>query len=172
MNKVLGGALLIAGTCIGAGMLALPVAMAPAGFYPSVALLGLCWFIMFYTGLLILEANINLPAGANFISMSKATLGKSGTVVTWFTYLLLLYSLMAAYLVGSGELLVTALHTLFKLQVHEWVGALLLIVVVGIFIYFGTKFVDYLGRIFMFGFRQIGGYTEAGVRSWILLGTG
>jgi amino acid permease len=30
-NKVIGGALLIAGICIGAGMLGLPVKMAPAG---------------------------------------------------------------------------------------------------------------------------------------------
>lgn len=151
MSKTIGSALLIAGTCVGAGMLALPVAMAAAGFEYSVLLLIFCWLMMFCTGLLTLEANINLPCGANFIAMSKANLGKKGEAVTWLCYLLLLYSLIAAYLSGGGDLLADACHTIFKWQLPTWLASIPFLIIIGLFIYSGTKLVDYLGRLLMFG---------------------
>lgn len=151
MNKIIGGALLMAGTCIGAGMLALPVAMAASGFFLSILLLILCWVMMFYTGLLTLEANINLPLGANFISMSKATLGKTGESITWACYLLLLYSLIAAYLSAGGDLLNDASKSLFNLSLPDWFASLPLIIIIAVFIYSGAKFVDYFSRVLMIG---------------------
>jgi tyrosine-specific transport protein len=150
-SRTVGAGFLIAGTSIGAGMLALPVAMAGAGFYPSLLLLIVCWAVLFYSGLLVVEANINLERGANFISMSRATLGTGGEATTWAVYLLLLYSLIAAYLTGSADLLHQALLSLFKVDIAEWLLSLPFILVVTIVICAGTKFVDYLGRILLFG---------------------
>jgi len=151
VNKSLGGILLIAGTCIGAGMLALPIASAQAGFFPSIMLLLICWLSMWLTGLYVLEANLPLPEGANFISMSKATLGRPGEIVAWITYLLLLYSLMAAYLSGGGALVVQGMKSVWHTQVSSWVGPLPWIIVVGAIIYTGVKRVDLLNRLLMLG---------------------
>ncbi|MCK4869927.1 MAG: tyrosine transporter [Gammaproteobacteria bacterium] len=151
LGRVIGAAFLVAGTCIGAGMLALPVATAGCGFFYSIILLVAVWAVMYYTGLLVLEANINLPAGANFISMSKATLGKAGEGITWVSYLLLLYSLMAAYLSGAGDLLAGSAANIFNVHLTAWFTPIPLLLLVGIVIYCGARFVDYLGRALLFG---------------------
>ena len=58
-SSIIGAAALVAGTTIGAGVLALPTATAPAGFLPSSAALCVAWFYMTISGLLIAELSIN-----------------------------------------------------------------------------------------------------------------
>ena len=54
-NKTLGSALIIAGTAIGAGMLAMPLTSAGIGFgFTAVLLIGL-WLLLAYSGLLFVE---------------------------------------------------------------------------------------------------------------------
>jgi tyrosine-specific transport protein len=48
-GHLVGGTLLVAGTSIGVGMLALPVATAAGGFLPSLMIYFLCWFFMLCT---------------------------------------------------------------------------------------------------------------------------
>ena len=150
-NKLFGSALLIAGTCIGAGMLALPVSTAASGFFPSIAILIIMWFAMYLTGLYVLEANLNVRAESNFVSMAKAALGKWGEVAAWLTYLLLLYSLMAAYLSGGGAIFVDVVKSQLHLSLGNWVGPLPWVFVIGLIIYLGARNVDGLNRILMIG---------------------
>ena len=79
-GHLVGGTLLVAGTSIGVGMLALPVATASGGLIPSLFVYLLCWLFMLGTGLLILEACIWMPKGANLITLSSRLLGKWGKV--------------------------------------------------------------------------------------------
>ncbi len=150
-NPFLGATLLIAGTSIGAGMLALPVSTAEYGFFPSVVLFFMCWLCMMATGLLILEVNLWLKPGTNMISMATTTLGIPGKVVTWITYLLLFYSLMAAYVSAMGDLVSKTTGSYFHLQISTGIGSLLMIVVVSISVYLGMRSVDYMNRFFFFG---------------------
>ena len=94
-SSLIGGMLLIVGTSIGGGMLALPVAMAKNGFFSSILFLTLCWGVMTLGALLILEVNLHLPPGSNLISMARLTLGWPGQVLAWILYLFLLYTLLA-----------------------------------------------------------------------------
>lgn len=151
MNKTTGATLLIAGTCIGAGMLALPVIMAPAGFLPSVLLLAICWLAMYLTGLYVLEVNLWLKEESNFISMTRATLGYKGEVVAWITYILLLYSLMAAYLSGGGGIVRQYFEMETSLDVPDWWGPVSWALIVGCIVYFGAKRVDGLNRLLLIG---------------------
>ncbi|NQY89913.1 MAG: hypothetical protein HRT51_19660 [Colwellia sp.] len=48
-NKIIDSILIIAGTSIGAGMLALPVASAGLGFSTAVIILLIIWLLMTYT---------------------------------------------------------------------------------------------------------------------------
>ena len=57
--RVGGGTLIITGTIMGAGMLAIPTAMAGIWFLPSVIVLSLTWLCMMTFGLLILETNMH-----------------------------------------------------------------------------------------------------------------
>ncbi len=98
-----GGALIVAGTSIGAGMLALPVVTGAAGFFPSLAVLFISWAFMTLTGLLFAELCIWLKQEVNVLGMAKKTLGKMGQAVTWVLYLFLFYCLSIAYLIGGAN---------------------------------------------------------------------
>lgn len=150
-NPFLGSVLLIVGTSVGAGMLALPVSTAAYGFFPSIALFVVCWLCMMVSGLLILEANLWLNPGANLVSMAQATLGVWGKAVTWGVYLLLFYSLMAAYISGMGDLVSHAVESQFYVVISTGVGSLGLILLVGLAISLGLRSVDYVNRLFFFG---------------------
>ena len=56
-SKVLGSTLIIAGTTIGAGMLALPLASAGIGFSTSLMIMIALWALMAYTALLMIEVH-------------------------------------------------------------------------------------------------------------------
>src|SRR3972149_458434 len=81
--KLLGGIFIVAGTTIGAGMLALPVSTAFGGFFPAFLLFFLCWLIMLATSFFFLDVNLSLKGEPNFIFMAGKTLGKGGKVVNW-----------------------------------------------------------------------------------------
>jgi tyrosine-specific transport protein len=54
MNRFVGAAFIVAGTTIGAGMLALPIAGAPLGVLTSLLLLSGMWGVMYYASLVTL----------------------------------------------------------------------------------------------------------------------
>jgi tyrosine-specific transport protein len=151
LNRWLGGVFLISGTSIGAGMLALPMVTYEAGFIYSFFGLIICWAFMFSTARLILHVNLSIPGNTNMITMSEKTLGVWGKGFCWITYLLLLYSLTAAYISGISPLIVDFITWLFRCSVPSYLGPLPLIALFGAFVYLGTKSVDTLNRIFIVG---------------------
>ena len=145
--RTLGGALIVTGTSIGAGMLALPVVTGPAGFFPSIIVLLACWAFMTTTGLLMAELALWLKGDANILSMAKKTLGKPGLIAAWVLYLFLFYSLSVAYMVGGGNLLTE----LFGYDSSDSFRIITFaLVAVGV-ISFGKKIVDPINRLFMIG---------------------
>ena len=150
-GSLLGGILLIAGCCIGAGMLGLPVLSAPAGFKPSVASFIVCWLFMLSTGLLVLEAHLFVGKDSNIVSMAEHTLGTLGKWIGWSVFLFLFYSLMVAYLTAGGSLLADFSQEAFNLPLHANIGSLIFSLLFGIVIYRGTFAVDRLNRLLMFG---------------------
>jgi len=148
-NRAIGGVLLVSGTSIGAGMLALPVLTCFAGFLPSFFSFIFCWLFMLVTAYLILEVNLDCPGDVNMISMAGRTLGKSGKILCWGIYLLLLYALTAAYIAGSSPLFLSAVHAITGVQLPSWVGPFPLLIFFGLFVYMGTRTVDYINRILM-----------------------
>jgi tyrosine-specific transport protein len=149
-SRLLGGILLIVGTSIGGGMLALPISNGPAGFVNSTLLLGLCWFIMVLGALAILEVNLWFPPGSNLISMTQATLGLPGKIVAWVAYLFLLYALLSAYIAGGSDVFQSLLHQV-SLSIPSQVSTFLFVLIFGGIVYSGIRTVDYANRALMFG---------------------
>lgn len=149
-SKLMGGVLLIVGTSIGGGMLALPVSTAAVGMTNSIVFLVLCWFIMTLGALLILEVNLRLPRGSNMVSMAKATLGLPGQILAWVTYLFLLYTLLAAYISGGSDVFNALLHKL-HIDIPHWLTSVLFTCLFSGVIYNGIRTVDYVNRGLMFG---------------------
>lgn len=149
-SRFIGGILLIVGTSIGAGMLALPVANAATGFWQSSLFLFVCWLFMTLGAFFILEANLYLPRGKHMVSMAAATLGNYGLLIAWISYLLLLYSLLSAYISGGADVL-NGLLVKIGLHLNEWQTSTLFTLVFGLVVYGGIHYVDFVNRGLMFG---------------------
>ena len=80
--SLFGGAMIIAGTVIGAGMLANPTATSGVWFTGSLIVLLYTWFSMLSSGLMILEVNTHYPHGASFDTMVKDCSDRFGTPST------------------------------------------------------------------------------------------
>lgn len=143
-GKVLGSVMLVAGTAIGAGMLAIPIVTAELGFLLATLLLFVCWAVMTSTAFLILHVNLAHPEHSNFSTMAKHTIGHAGRVLTWVSYCFLLYALTAAYMTGGASLLG---HAFSYLSISPKLNALLFTVVLGFLVYCGVRSVDYANRL-------------------------
>lgn len=150
-GKLLGGILLIAGTTIGAGMLALPIETGLAGFFPSLSLLVIYWAYMTFTALLMLEVALWMDGDTNLITMAHNTLGKWAEVIAWGVYLFLLYALTTAYIARSGALVISFFKAVTGYHIPLWSGAVLLLAIFSYLVYQGVRSVDYVNRIFMVG---------------------
>ena len=148
LSKGFGSAMIITGTSIGAGMLAIPATVAASGFWLACVLLMVTWFVMMITALLLAEVNFAMANGTNFNRMAFNTLGLPGQMITWVAYLLLLYSLTAAYSAG-GERLVLSGFSMFGIQLPSWLGGLIFILILGSFVYAGTTAVDHANKLLM-----------------------
>lgn len=158
-GSLVGGMLLVAGSCIGAGMLALPILTGLSGFFPSFFMLLSAWVFMTFTALLIVEATgwfynkepIATGSGINFLSMAEESLGRPGRMVAWASYLFLFYSLLVAYIAASGSIFSAILESLFHFHLSSMAASLFFTLVFGWIIYLGTRPVDLFNRYLMGG---------------------
>ncbi|CAI6010921.1 unnamed protein product [Closterium sp. NIES-65] len=112
-GSLVSSTLLVAGTTVGAGILALPAVTSEAGFLPSCATCIVCWLYMVATGMLIAEVNVNTmcelgSGGVSLVSMAQRTLGTTGVRVAGTTYLLIHYAVITAYVSRSADIISTA----------------------------------------------------------------
>ncbi|MCB1109582.1 MAG: tyrosine transporter, partial [Chlamydiia bacterium] len=147
LRKAIGGALLVAGTAIGAGMLALPVVTGMGGFLPATVIFLICWIFSACTGLLLLEICLWMPNDANLISMAHHLLGPIGKGVAWILYIFLFYCLTIAYVDGGGGFVVA----LFGGKIPHLLGLIIFSAVFGFCVYLGTAVVDRINFILMIG---------------------
>merc|ERR1719440_554620 len=100
-------AALIAGTTVGAGVLALPAATAGAGFAASTGVLCSSWVFMAAAGLLVAEAAAAAArrtgeTDVGFLATVRELLGDDVSRVTGATYAFLHYALLVAYAAQGG----------------------------------------------------------------------
>ncbi len=131
-------------------MLALPITTGFMGFFPSIGLFLLIWAVMLLTGFFFVDVNCHFHEETNLISMAGRTLGLSGKVVCWVFYLLLLYSLVAAYIAGSAPMF-QAIFQLIGVTITLPMAYFCLPFLFGLFFYFGMQGIDLINRILMGG---------------------
>lgn len=147
MGHVFGGTLLIAGTTIGVGMLALPVSTGPAGFIPSITVYFVCWLFMLCTGLLLLEVCTWMPKDSNLITMAHRLLGKTGKDICWIVYLFLFMTIMIAHVAGGGGVL----NEISGGHIPVWAAMILYVLIFSPVVYLGAHSVDRLNLCLMLG---------------------
>lgn len=146
-NRLVKGSLLIAGTSIGGGMLALPVEMSLGGFVPSLLIYLLCWMLMACTGLLFVEISLWIEGESNIISMTEKTLGRIGKYCAWVLYLFLFYLLMLSYVSGCG----TLIAQFFPGAIPPVLGPSLFVIAFAPFVFYGAHAVGRINALFMLG---------------------
>ncbi|MCF7480209.1 tyrosine transporter [Vibrio sp. J1-1] len=148
--KLVGSSLIVAGTALGAGMLAIPMVLAQFGLLWGTLLMLFIWAGTTYAALLLLEASCKVGGGVSMNAIARETLGKGGQLVTNGLLYALLVCLLMAYIIGAGDLVqkVTASMGLPVSTISSQVGFTLL---VGIIVSAGTGVVDKLNRALFIG---------------------
>ncbi|KAK4407505.1 Tyrosine-specific transport protein [Sesamum angolense] len=118
---------LVAGTTVGAGILAIPAVTQEAGFLASAIICILCWIFMVVSGLLIAEVNVNTMCELGSGGVSLSNLHQRMTlflfVCSW-SYIFIHYALLVAYVARSSDILTNFLSIPFQQIIGAVNGAL------------------------------------------------
>lgn len=155
MNKIVkrktGAILLIAGTCIGSGMIALPLVLAKLGIVLSVALMLAVWFVMYYTSLLNLELNLQAGHGLTLGALGRYYSGKMAKWIGVACLKLLSYSLLAVFIYGGSSILKELIEFYTGMDISfNIIAALYTLAVVAILL-LPIKLIDYINRLLFVG---------------------
>ncbi len=151
-RKTWGSIFMVAGTAIGAGMLALPIVTSEIGFFYAVLLFLVSYAYMLISSFLLVEASYySKVENANIISISGERLGVIAQIVAWVCFLLLLYSVAAAYISAGGALVGHFLQEFMGEGVSLYWGMFIFIVVFALIVLFGMRSTDLINRILLIG---------------------
>lgn len=148
-SKLMGGTLLISGTAVGAGMIAIPMVLAQFGLLWGTLLMVFIWMGTTYAALLLLEATLKSGGGLGMNSIARKTLGKGGQFITNALLYALVVCLMIAYIVSAGDILQQLLNR-FSIHISLLQSQIIFTCVSAFFIAQGTSMIDKLNRILFF----------------------
>lgn len=155
MYKQIGAILLVAGTCIGSGMIALPMVLAKLGLVPSILLMGMIWFIMYYTSLVNLELNSQAGQGLSLGALGRLFSGRTAELIGTISLKLLSYSLLAVFIYGGSsilkELIASKMAVEYSINNIATCYALLSIAL----LLLPIKLIDYLNRFLFVGLLAV-----------------
>ena len=144
MNRKIGATFIVAGTTIGAGMLAMPMSAAPLGFLGSVSALIFLWAVMYKSATLMVKCSLLTSPGQSIAWIAGEVFGTWPMYLLSFLLILFLSALLAAYIDGGTSIL--------SAQFENTDKTLLKFVFLGVFaipLVRGTHWVDRNNR-FMF----------------------
>ena len=141
-QRVIGASLLIAGTTIGAGMLALPMTSAEMGFTTSVYLLVGLWLYMVLAACTMVA--ICHGRGRSIAKVAEEKLGPFAKQVARVSLLALFWTLLGAYISGGSSVLSNTFGVSRSLMAFVYTAVL------GIAVISCTKAVDYVNRLLFF----------------------
>lgn len=143
--------LLVSGTCIGGGMLALPVQTAKAGFFISFFGLALCWAFMTYTGLLLVEATLWVKNETHFSSLSRILVGNAVKYLALIVYLFMNYASLIAYTAGGATLIGNQLEHNLGIHIGYEASCVLFTILFGSLLWLGAQLIGGINFVFMVG---------------------
>ncbi len=149
-NRVFGSTLIIAGTAVGAGMLAMPLTSAQMGFGMTFALLFFLWVLLTFTALLYAEVHQYSPYDTGIAGLTERYFGLTGKLVTNFVLLFFMYAVLTAYITGSGDLLFSFIPDSLNLapEKAQKIASLSFAILFGIIVTIGIALSDITNRLF------------------------
>ena len=150
-QRTLGGSMMVAGTAIGAGMLALPMTSAGMWFNWSMVLMLLSWFCMLRASQAILEVNLLFEPGDSLHTLVQNTLGSFWSVLNGFSVAFVLYTLVYAYVSSGGSVVQHALQSSWGITPPRVLTSLIFTILLTACVWWSSKAVDRLSAILMGG---------------------
>ena len=145
-NKTLGSALIVAGTTIGAGMLAMPLTSAEMGFGYTLLLLFALWILLSYSALLFVEAYQKAERkDAGIATLAEQHFGVIGRILATLSLIIFMYAILTVYALGGGNLLEPFLS--FAGENAGTLAIIAFVVIFAIAVTIGTHAVDAFTRI-------------------------
>ncbi|MSO13319.1 aromatic amino acid transport family protein [Rickettsiales endosymbiont of Trichoplax sp. H2] len=144
-NKLVGAVFIVAGTSIGASMLALPMMASSLGALSTLALLIFIWFLGYYTATLALEINHFYKGAYSISELCKKSFNSKIWLLADFSIVSLFYSLLAAYI--SGIIDIAAIN---KFILTNYKSNYLGYLIVGVLIFcvvYNNKILDISNRL-------------------------
>ncbi|KDD79592.1 aromatic amino acid transport family protein [Glaesserella parasuis] len=146
-NKTLGSTLIVAGTTIGAGMLAMPLTSAGIGFGFTFLLLVALWLLLCFSALLFVEVYQTVDSDAGLGTLAEKYYGPFGRIVSTTVLIVFLYAILSAYVSGGSSLLAAFLPTIIDAETTTRISGVIFTLVFGVFIILGTTSVDAVNRL-------------------------
>lgn len=146
-NKTLGSTLIVAGTTIGGGMLAMPLTSAGIGFGATLALLIGLWLLLCYSALLFVELYQTVDSAAGIGSLAEKYYGTFGRVIATTVLIIFLYAILSAYVSGGSSILSAFLPTIVDIETTNRIAGVIFTLFFGAFIVLGTTSVDAINRL-------------------------
>ncbi|MGL4582548.1 MAG: aromatic amino acid transport family protein [Flavobacterium sp.] len=141
-SKLIGSSLIIAGTAIGGGMLAMPIISSGVGFIGITIVMILIWLTMCYTAILLVDTYKDNNPNDGLSTMTYKYLGKAGSIVTGISMLTLMYALVSAYIAGGSDILRLNLSKWLATEVSPQITAFIFTVLFGGIVGLGARVVD------------------------------
>ena len=141
--------LLISGTCIGGGMLAMPIQVAESGFVLTFINLFICWAFMTFTGLLLVEATHWLKNETHFSSLSRYLVGDWLKIVCLVVYLFMNYASLVAYTAGGAALIKHWVESFANISLNYETCCTIFTLVFGFVVFLGARFIGQLNFLLM-----------------------
>ena len=164
MQKQLGSILLVAGTCIGSGMIALPLVLAKVGLVPSMGLMIITWAVVYYTSLLNLNLNLQAGKGLSLGDLGHYFSGPIAGTLGVLSLKLLSYALLAVYIYGGSSVLQQLVHQ-SNLNFSAMASVYALIAI--LFLCFPLQWLDYINRFLFMGLIGIFAVLMLGLTSLV-----
>lgn len=155
MKKTLGAPLLIAGTCIGSGMIALPMVLAKIGILLSILLMVVIWLAMYYSSLINLELNLQAGRGMPLGDLGWKFSGKGAEWIGIVSLKALSYSLLAAFLYGGSSIIMELIESSSGSTIAFDLIATFYALIIVLILMLPLRFIDYLNRFLFIGLLGI-----------------
>jgi tyrosine-specific transport protein len=155
VSRKLGGILIVAGTAIGGGVIALPIMIAKLGILLGVALMLTIWMVAYYTAIVNVELNLQAGKGMPLGQLGALFSGKIASLIGIGSLKLLMFSLMSVYVYG--------LASLFR-DAFNWgeeyfpVAALCVALCIILVLFSPIHLLDYFNRVLFIGALVVAGF--------------
>ena len=151
MQRQLGSIMLVAGTCIGSGMIALPIAFAEIGIIPCLLLMICVWFLIYFTSLISVELNLQAGRGETLGTLGRRFSGKFAEMIGTSSFKLLSYSLLSVYIYAGTSVIQKMISYYFEFNFNFTILAIIYSVLSMLILILPIKILDYINRFLFIG---------------------